>query len=103
MTVSEITSNIVAQYLRLDTPSQSDLANLNNILTAAKVFVSDYTGIPIISTTEDGDDFDNHDDIVPVVLILCQDMYDNRSLYVEKSNMNRLVTTILDMHSVNLV
>ena len=38
-----------------------------------------------------------------VVYILCQDMYDNRSLYVDKNNLNKVVDTILGMHCVNLL
>jgi len=36
-------------------------------------------------------------------MILCQDMYDNRSMYVDKNNLNKVVETILGMHSVNLL
>ena len=38
-----------------------------------------------------------------VVFILCQDMWDNRTLYVDKSNLNKVVDTILGMYSVNLL
>ena len=46
---------------------------------------------------------DAYNDFVIVVYILVQDMYDNRSMYVEKSNLNKVVDTILGMHSVNLL
>jgi hypothetical protein len=46
---------------------------------------------------------DNFDDFVIVIYILVQDMYDNRTLYVDKNNMNKVVETILGMHSVNLL
>jgi hypothetical protein len=35
--------------------------------------------------------------------VLVQDMYDNRSFYVDKSHLNWVVETILGMHSVNLL
>ena len=41
--------------------------------------------------------------IVIAVFVLVQDMYDNRSFYVDKSHLNRVVETILSMHSVNLL
>jgi hypothetical protein len=62
----------------------------------AKAFIRSETGLT-------DDKIDEHDDFYIVVLILCQDMYDNRSLYVEKSNVNKVVDTILGMHRVNLV
>ena len=46
-------------------------------------------------------DLDEYDDFIIVVFILCQDMYDNRTLYVDKSNLNKVVETILGMHSQN--
>ncbi len=44
------------------------------------------------------DDVDDYADMVIAVLILCQDMYDNRTLYVDKGSPNMTVQTILDMH-----
>ena len=38
-----------------------------------------------------------------VVMVLCQDMYDNRTLYVDKTNLNSVVSSILDMHRTNLL
>jgi hypothetical protein len=46
---------------------------------------------------------DAFEDFVIAVYVLCQDMYDNRSMYVDKTSMNRVVETILGMHSINLL
>jgi len=46
---------------------------------------------------------DKYEDFVIVVYVLVQDMYDNRSLYIDKNNMNKVVETILGMHSINLL
>lgn len=46
---------------------------------------------------------DGFEDFAIVVYILVQDMYDNRTLYVEKDNVNRVVESILGMHCVNLL
>ena len=96
--VSEITVKNVADYIRLDDPVESDIETYLNI---AKNYISSYTGIPI--TSKEGESLDDFPDFVIVVYILCQDMYDNRTLYVEKSNINKVVQTILDMHSRNLL
>ena len=94
MKVSEITTKQIAEYLRLD--DDFDAESLQPYLDAAKQFVESYTGL----TSEE---IDQHDDFYIVVLILCQDMYDNRCMYVDKNNLNKVVDTILGMHRVNLL
>ena len=95
-TVSQITESDVAEYIRLSDPTQDDLNTLNTLLTVAKVYIGEYTGRTI-------QDLDNYRDIIIVVLILCQDMWDNRTLYVDKSNVNKVVESILGLHSINLL
>lgn len=46
---------------------------------------------------------DAYPDFVIVVYVLVQDMYDNRAFYVDKNNLNKVVDTILNMHSINLL
>lgn len=93
--VSEITAQDVADYIRLDA-DVADESTLNNIIGIAKTFVKNYTG-------RSEEEMDNIQDFVIVVLILCQDMWDNRTLYVDKSNLNKVIETILGLHSVNLL
>ena len=95
--ISEITAQDCADYIRYDETLTADETNLlNNLLNVAKTFVCSYTG----RTPEECDTFP---DFVIVVLILVQDMYDNRTLYVDKDNLNKVVDCILGMHSVNLL
>lgn len=94
--VSQITANDIAEYIRLDEVGQDDLNTLNSLLGVAKTFIVNYTGRTL-------EELDNYQDFVIVVLILCQDMWDNRTLYVDKTNLNKVVDTILGMHSVNLL
>lgn len=94
--VSDITSQDIADYIRLVEVEQDDRNTLNNLLNVAITFIQNYTG----HTQEE---LDNYQDFVIVVLILCQDMWDNRTLYVDKTNLNKVVETILGMHSVNLL
>ena len=95
--VSKITVKEVAEYIRIEDYVESEIETYLNV---AKNYISSYTGIPITSEEESLDDFP---DFVIVVYILCQDMYDNRTLYVDKTNINKVVQTILDMHSRNLL
>ena len=95
--MSEITAQDCADYIRIDETLDADTTNLlNNLLEIAKTFVCNYTG----RTPAEADTFA---DFVIVVFILVQDMHDNRTLYVEKDNLNKVVECILGMHSVNLL
>lgn len=92
--VSDITYEDVAEYIRLDELTEDDINTLNNLIDIAKTFIRNYTGRT---------DLDVFQDFVIVVLVLCQDMWDNRTLYVDKTNLNYVVESILGMHSVNLL
>ena len=101
--VSEITVQDVADYLRLAEYEENDIETYLNI---AKNYISNYTGIPEANydedeteETEEIETLDSYADFVIVVYVLCQDMYDNRSMYVNSGNINKVVQTILDMHT----
>ena len=101
MKVSEITIDDIADYIRLSEVSDNDKKELLTYLNIAKNFISNYTGIQISSDIEEEETLDSHEDFIIVVYILCQDMYDNRSLYVDSKSINKTVQTILDMHTRN--
>ncbi|AIF54332.1 hypothetical protein LDB25A_008 [Lactobacillus phage Ld25A] len=92
--VSDITVENLANYLRLSEVTPEDVKLLQTLLNISKTFITKYTG------RENLDDFP---DFVIVVYLLCQDMYDNRTLYVDKGDFNQTIQTILGMHSTNLL
>lgn len=94
--VSDITHEDVADYIRLDSPDADETNTLNTLIRVAKEYIKSYTGLA-------DKDLDAYSDLVIVVLILCQDMWDNRAMYVDKSNVNRTVESILNLHAVNLL
>lgn len=94
--VSDITYSDIASYLRLSEISQDDQNYLTTLINISKDYISKYTGIEIT-------DLDNYADLIIVVFVLCQSMYDVRSLYVDNSNLNKVVETILGMHQNNLL
>ncbi len=96
MVVSDITMSDVAAYLRITELSTADQSFIPQILEAAKAYVMKYTGL-------DAAGMDLCPDIVMAIYVLCQDMYDNRTLYVNSSNISNVVETILGMHSINLL
>ena len=94
--VSQITAQDVADYLRISEVTQDDTNTLNTLLTVAKTYITKYTGQTL-------ENLDTLEDIIIVVFILCQDMWDNRALYVDSNNVNKVVESILGLHSVNLL
>lgn len=94
--VSDITYSDIASYLRLSEVSQADQNYLTTLINISKDYISKYTGIAIT-------DLDNYADFIIVVFVLCQSMYDDRTMYVDNSNLNKVVDTILGMHQNNLL
>lgn len=97
--VSDITYTDVGDYLRLTDDlleDENNIAFITSTISIAKAFISNYTGIAEAY-------LDNYGDLPIVVFALCQDMYDNRSLYVDNTNLNKMVETILGMHQTNLL
>ena len=98
MVVSDITVKNLADYLKLDysSLSEEEILELAAFLNAAETFIVDYTGLTLSQ-------IDEHESLTVAIYVLVQDMYDNRSYYVDKNNLNRVVSMILDMNSINLL
>ena len=94
--VSDITTANLAEYLRLVDPTVDDFNTLSTLQGVAETYITQYTG----KTLEQLDDYQ---DFVIVVMVLVQDMWDNRALYVDESNVNKVVESILSLHSGNLL
>lgn len=94
--ISEMTAKDIASYLRLDETSEEEKQQLEQLLEIAKAFIKNFTG-------KNNEDADSIEEFVIVVYVLCQDMWDNRRLYVDGENLNYLVESILGMYSVNLL
>lgn len=94
--VSDITAESVAEYLRLDEVTDSEINTLAMLISIATSYIKSYTGLNDAGV-------DKYPEFVIVVLILCQDMWDNRTMYVDSKELNNTVQSILAMHSVNLL
>lgn len=92
--ISDITAQDVKDFLRIEDSGESN--TLTTLLTVSKAYVEQYTGRTI-------NELDTYQDVIIAVLVLCQDMYDNRAMYVDEANVNKVVWSILDLHSVNLL
>ena len=94
--ISDVTVDDVANYIRIDELTEDDTKLLIDLINIAKTFIMNYTGVS-------AENLDNYPDFVIVLYVLAQDMYDNRTLYVDKTNLNKVVESILGMHSINLL
>lgn len=94
--ISEITTADLVDYLRiseLDAPQEQPLTTIK---AAAISFIVGVTALSI-------EQLDNYPDLTLAVYALCQDMYDNRTYYVDKANISDTVSTILNMYRTNLL
>lgn len=98
MKISTINAEDIMNYLRIaESDRDINLKNdIENYLKIAKKFIQDETGL-------DAEEIDEHDDLIIIVYVLCQEFYDNRSLYVDEKNLNKVYETILGRHRVNLL
>lgn len=98
MKVSELTIPIIANYCRImdDDVSGSENLSLEAMKIAAISYARSYTGLSEL-------EMERHEDITIAILTLIADMYDNRSMIVDKNNVNRTAEVILSMHAKNLL
>lgn len=93
--ISEIQPKNLADYLRLEDDQYAD-TELQLMLDAAVTFMQSYTGLTL-------GELDWHEDLAIVVYVLVQDMFENRSYYVDNGNLNKVIETILGMYRTNLL
>lgn len=98
MKVSRLNLEIILNHIREEAENldEDDLILLEAMKTAAIQYVISQTGL-----TEK--ELDEHEDITIAVLTLISDMWDNRAMTIQRSNVNIVVDTILSMHRMNLV
>ena len=105
MKISQIRPADVAGYLRLG-PGEYDEAQLEAIMAAAKQYIQGYTGIPAAAAFAGEETMDDHEDFWIAFMVLCQDMYDNRTMYTDTryaNSGNRVVDSVLGLHARNLL
>lgn len=94
MKASEITTVTVKAFLRVDHGADDTL--IAAILSAAQSYVLSYTGLT-------ADEADGYDDLSIACLVVCSDMYDNRTMTVENGGENKVAVSIMNLHARNLV
>lgn len=102
MKISDIQIRDVVDYLHLEEDEYTN-TQMAAIMKVARKVISDYTGLPQSAESDSADSVDRHEDFYIPFMILCQDMYDNRTLVVDKDTINPTVKLILGLHDGNLV
>ena len=102
MRISDVTPGTVAEYARLPEGSYTEM-ELRGIMAAARQYIEGYTGIKQYPECPEDPALDDYEDLTMAYLILCQDLYDNRSTQQDNAAVKRTLDTILGMHGRNLV
>lgn len=96
MKVSELTSDLVATFIRVDEDA-ADRELLDSLfLPAAKAFLKSHTGLT-------DEEMDEHADIPIAICALCGQMYDNRSVEIASDKLNPVVADIIGKYDKNLI
>jgi hypothetical protein len=103
MLISEVTIDDLKQYANVYHNEDDNL--FQAILAAGKQFISTYTGLPLVDDPVNNiiDSVEDHEDLSIVLMVLSNEMYDNRAFTVDNNKLNFVVKQILDSHSVNLL
>lgn len=87
--VSQISGKEIAEWLKLD--DEWDTEKLEELRDTAISYVCTYTG-------QNREYLDSHAEINHAVLVLVQDMHDNRAYYIDNDKVNIVAQSIMDMH-----
>lgn len=94
MKISEVTIEELKEYANVEHELDDKL--FQAILMTTKSYIKNYTGLTL-------EQMDNKEDLTIALMILANEMYDNRSYTVDNDKANKVVNSILDMHSINLL
>lgn len=94
MRVSELTTDIIKQYLRLD--GNDDDILINMLLNASIKYCTSYMGCTVA-------ELDNYEDVTIVVLGLISDSYEVRQFTTSTITTNPILQGVLDLHCGNFL
>lgn len=94
MKISEVTIDDLKEYANVDHDYDDKI--LSNILLSSKSYIKSYTGL-------NEEQIDSKEELTIALMILCNELYENRIYTVENDKVNKIVNSILDMHSINLL
>lgn len=102
MKISEVTVNTLLEFIH-EEPTEQAQQRMSIIMASALAYIEGHTGISRRRPDNEGESLDNYEDLTTVYLIICQHMYDNRTLVSEGKEFDRVIDGIMSLHSRNLV
>lgn len=96
MKISEVEVKDLMEYAREYNDDFETVKTFTDILAAGKSYIKNYTGLTV-------EEMDLCEELTIALQVLAVDMYDNRTMVVEKNTPNLTVKSILDMHARNLL
>jgi hypothetical protein len=96
MKISEVVISDLMEYAHEYSNDSEIIKTFNNILLACKSYIKSYTGL-------EDEQMDTKEDLTIALMVLTNEMYDNRVFTVQDNKVNVLIKSILDMHSINLL
>lgn len=94
MKTSELTLDVIKQYLRID--GNDDDILLNAFLSASIQYCTSYMGCTIA-------DLEKYDDVTVVILALISDSYEVRQFTTSTVTTNPIMQGVLDLHCSNFL
>ncbi|CEG26007.1 head-tail connector protein [Bacillus sp. B-jedd] len=94
MKISEVSVQDLKDYAHVFHGEDDKL--FDGILAAGIAFIKGYTGLS-------AEQMDTKEDLTIALKVLSNEMYDNRTFTVENDKVNKVIKSILDMHSINLL
>lgn len=94
MKTSELTLDIIKQYLRID--GDDDDILLNAFLSASIQYCTSYMGCTL-------EDLEKYDDVTIVILALISDSYEVRQFTTSTVTTNPIMQGVLDLHCSNFL
>ena len=98
MKVSDLTKQQIANYLRIDEPSETEQAEIEMFMDSAKEFIRSMTGLTDA-------EIDEHADMVHPSLLYISEQFDNRNGHIEnkQTTVNQSILETLRRHAKNYV
>lgn len=94
MKTSELTLDVIKQYLRID--GDDDDILLNAFLSASIQYCTSYMGCTV-------EDLEKYDDVTIVILALISDSYEVRQFTTSTVTTNPIMQGVLDLHCSNFL
>lgn len=94
MKTSELTLDVIKQYLRID--GNDDDILLNAFLSASIQYCTSYMGCTL-------EDLEKYDDVTIVILALISDSYEVRQFTTSTVTTNPVMQGVLDLHCSNFL